>query len=155
VLNTLTRFIERHLQTADDVSPQLNLHQKQLTIAALLVEVAMADSHLSSTEITSLSNSLINKFNLTPQEVDEIIALAEEKTNKATSLHQFTQLINQQCTVEEKFKLMLSLWEVAYADGNLDKYEDYVIRKIADLIYVPHSEFIRAKSIVKAATHNN
>jgi uncharacterized tellurite resistance protein B-like protein len=46
---------------------------------------------------------------------------------------------------------MKAMWEMAYADGDLDKYEDYIIRKVADLIYVPHTEFIRAKSLVKAS----
>jgi uncharacterized tellurite resistance protein B-like protein len=41
------------------------------------------------------------------------------------------------------------MWELAFADGDLSKYEEYVIRKVADLIYVSHSEFIRAKTVVK------
>lgn len=49
---------------------------------------------------------------------------------------------------------MKAMWEMAYADGNLDKYEDYIIRKVADLIYVPHTEFIRAKSQVKSQLGN-
>lgn len=87
-------------------------------------------------------------------ELAELINLAKNETNHATSLHQFTQLINQYCTTEEKFNLMKAMWEMAYADGNLDKYEDYIVRKVADLIYVPHTEFIRAKSLVKASLLN-
>ena len=110
----------------------------------------MADHQFSEAELDHLGETLTRKFELTREELDELINLAKNETNHATSLHQFTQLINQHCSVDEKFKLMKAMWEMAYADGNLDKYEDYLIRKVADLIYVPHSEFIRSKSLVKA-----
>lgn len=151
MLNKLSRFIERHLQPAGGSSPVLSDHQKQLAVAALLVEVAMADHQFSEAEMNNLAAILERKFSLSNDELTELISLAKNETNHATSLHQFTQLINQYCTTEEKFKLMKAMWEMAYADGNLDKYEDYIIRKVADLIYVPHTEFIRAKSLVKAS----
>ena len=150
MLNKLSRFIERHLQPAGGPSTPLSDHQKQLAVAALMVEVAMADHQFSEAELDHLGETLTRKFELTREELDELINLAKNETNHATSLHQFTQLINQHCSVDEKFKLMKAMWEMAYADGNLDKYEDYLIRKVADLIYVPHSEFIRSKSLVKA-----
>lgn len=151
MLSKLSRFIERHLQPAGGASPVLSDHQKQLAIAALLVEVAMADHQFSEVEVQNIGTILKRKFTLSPEELDELISLAKHETNHATSLHQFTQLINQYCNQEEKFNLMKAMWEMAYADGDLNKYEDYIIRKVADLIYVPHTEFIRAKSLVKAS----
>lgn len=150
MLNKLARFIERHLQPVGDASPTLSAHQKQLAVAALLVEVAMADHQFSEVELRNLSAILERKFSLSNDELTELINLAKTETDHATSLHQFTQLINQHCKTEEKFNLMKAMWEMAYADGDLDKYEDYIIRKVADLIYVPHSEFIRAKSLTKS-----
>lgn len=157
MLNKLSRFIERHLQPADGVSPTLTDHQKKLAVAALLIEVAMADHQFSEVELHNLGVILKRKFSLSPDELTELVNLAKNETNRATSLHQFTQLINHHCTAEEKFNLMIAMWEMAYSDGDLDKYEDYIIRKVADLVYVPHSEFIRAKSVVKAGllTTNN
>jgi uncharacterized tellurite resistance protein B-like protein len=154
VLNKLSRFIERHLQPASGASPVLSDHQKQLAVAALLIEVAIADHQFSETELSNLGVILERKFSLSRDELAELINLAKNETNHATSLHQFTQLINQYCTTEEKFRLMKAMWEMAYADGDLNKYEDYIIRKVADLIYVPHTEFIRAKSVVKARLLN-
>lgn len=149
MLNKLSRFIERHLQSGGD-SPVLTDHQKQLAVAALLVEIAMADHQFSEVEANKLQQLLTQKFSLTPNEIAELIDLAKSESNHATSLHQFTQIVNTQCSQDDKFRLIKAMWEIAYADGDLDKYEDYMIRKVADLIYVPHSEFIRAKSIVKA-----
>lgn len=151
MLNKLSRFIERHLQPAGGASPTLSDHQKQLAVAALLVEVAMADHQFSDAELQNISAILKRKFTLSSEELDELVNLAKHETNHATSLHQFTQLINQYCNQDEKFNLVKSMWEMAYADGDLNKYEDYIIRKVADLIYVPHTEFIRAKSLVKAS----
>jgi len=148
VLNKLSRFIERHLQPGG-ASLSLSPHQKQLAVAALLVEVAMADHQFSDQELASLSHSLIRKYSLSTDEISELISLAKSESNHATSLHQFTQIVNQHCDNKEKFNLVKAMWEMAYADGSIDKYEDYLIRKVADLIYLPHSEFIRAKSLAK------
>lgn len=150
MLNKLSRFIERHLQPGG-ATPTLSAHQKQLAVAALLVEVAMADHQFSDQELSSLSDSLGRKYSLTANEISELVSLAKSESNHATSLHQFTQIVNQHCDDAEKFNLIKAMWEIAFADGNLDKYEDYLIRKVADLIYLPHAEFIRAKSQVKAS----
>lgn len=150
MLSKLSRFIERHLQPAGGGSTLLTDHQKQLAIAALLVEVAMADHQFSDVELRKLRRILQSKFSLSEDELTELIQLAKSETHHATSLHQFTQLVNHHCNADEKFKLMTAMWEMAYSDGDLDKYEDYTIRKVADLIYVPHAEFIRAKSLVRA-----
>lgn len=149
MLNKLARFIERHLQPGG-ASPALTDHQKQLAIAALLVEVAIADHQFADDEADKLQQLLQHKFLLSSTETSELIELAQSESHHATSLHQFTQIVNTQCSADDKFRLIKAMWAMAYADGNLDKYEDYLIRKIADLIYVPHSEFIRAKSLVKA-----
>lgn len=150
MLNKLSRFIERHLQPADGATHILSAHQKQLAVAALLVEVAMADHQFSDDELSSLISSLKNKYTLSSDEISELISVAKSESNHATSLHQFTLVINQYCDNSEKFGLIKAMWEIAFADGDLNKYEDYLIRKVADLIYLPHSEFIRAKNLVKA-----
>lgn len=149
MLNKLTRFFERHLQPHDGASNSLTFAQKQLATAALLVEVAVADHVFDATEFASLLNLLERKFSLSHEHVVELAELARSNSIDATSLHQFTRLINSDCTAEEKFELIKSMWEIAYSDKKIDKYEEYVIRKVAELIYVSHSDFIRAKSMVK------
>jgi uncharacterized tellurite resistance protein B-like protein len=154
VLNKLARFIERHLQ-ADGASSVFTDHQKKLAITALLVEIAVADHQFSTIEVNKLQQLLAQKFLLTTDEIAELIDLAKSESSHATSLHQFTQIVNSQCSESDKFRLIKAMWEIAFADGDLDKYEDYMIRKIADLIYVSHSEFIRAKSLARAELKNN
>ncbi len=149
MLNKLSRFIERHLQIGGD-SLAFTDHQKQLAITALLVEIAIADNKFSEAETVKLSQLLAQKFSINAEEINELIDLAKTESNHATSLHQFTHMVNSQCSPDDKLKLIKAMWEIAYADGNLDKYEDYMIRKIADLIHVSHSNFIRTKNLVKA-----
>jgi uncharacterized tellurite resistance protein B-like protein len=149
VLSKISVFFERHLQPVGGASASFSEDQKHLTVAALLIEVAMADHVFNERELASLRSLLKQKFSLSDAQIDELIGLAKEESAESSSLHQFTTLIHQHCNEKEKFSLLVSMWELAFADGDLSKYEEYVIRKVADLIYVSHSEFIRAKTVVK------
>lgn len=151
MLSKLSRFFERHLSLTDgdSSSPESAFSRKQLAVAALLVEVARADHHIGQQELDHLPLLLQTKFQLTTEQLSDLIDIAQEQSADATSLHQFTQWINRECTDEEKLQLLAAMWQVAYIDGELDKYEEYVIRKVADLIYVPHSEFLRARMRAK------
>src|SRR5690606_4514651 len=119
-------------------------------MAARLGEVAVADHHFSQSELEHLLILLEQKFTLLPDERRALAELARAKSTDATSLYQFTQLINRTCSPTEKFELVTAMWEIAYVDGQLDKYEEHVIRRVADLIHLAHSDFIRAKSLTRA-----
>ena len=64
---------------------------------------------------------------------------------KLISLHELTAIINNGYSYSEKKNVIKMLWDIAYSDGRIDKYEDYTIRKISDLLYIKHSDFIKAK----------
>ncbi len=129
----------------------LSERQRHIAVAALLIEVATIDSDFDSNEFELLFDILRQQYELTQSELDEISALARQEREDATSLYQFTQLVNQHFSAGEKFELLRSMWSIAYADDNIDKYEEYIIRKVADLIHVSHSDFIRAKRDARAA----
>jgi len=150
LLSKISAFFERHLQPAGDASAPLSHSQKQLAVAALLIEVAMADHVFDEREMLSLQHHLKQKFAITDSQLAELIDLAKDQSAQATSLHQFTSLVHQHCIPQEKFELLVSMWELALADAELNKYEEYVIRKVADLIYMSHAEFMRAKSVAKS-----
>ena len=75
----------------------------------------------------------------------DLISMAEQERNDATDYHQFTSLINKNFTAQQKVKIVECLWQVAFADGALHEHEEHLVRKIAELIYVPHRAFINAK----------
>ncbi|UTA48990.1 TerB family tellurite resistance protein [Simiduia sp. 21SJ11W-1] len=125
---------------------------QQLAGIALLVEVAMADGQLDETERQALVNALAKSHKLGNTEIEHLITQATEHQDKATSVYEFTRVINDEFSQAEKFELVQAMWAVAYADGNLDKYEEHTIRKLAELIHVSHSDFIRAKLAEKAGS---
>ncbi|WP_101756599.1 TerB family tellurite resistance protein [Oceanicoccus sp. KOV_DT_Chl] len=122
--------------------------QLQLAAAALLIELSKADYQRDALEHQAIESALKKCFQLDSQQLQEVIALAEEENEQATSLFQFTTLIKDNYSPEQRFELVKMLWQVAIADGEISKYEDHLIRKVADLIYLPHSEFIKAKLAV-------
>ena len=124
---------------------ELDASQRQLACAALLIEVAVIDNEFDERELKILLNILEHSFDIPSSEIDNLITLAHNECSEATSMYQFTKLVNLHCTNDDKFDLMVQMWRVAFADGDLDKYEEYIIRKVSDLIYLGHGDFIRAK----------
>jgi uncharacterized tellurite resistance protein B-like protein len=117
----------------------------QLAAAALLVELSKADYRRDEREHTAIVDAIRSCYSLDEDTIKTLLLEAEAASNSATSLYEFTSVINQNCSDAEKFALIRQLWRVAGADGNIDKYEDHLIRKVAELLYVPHQQFIRAK----------
>ena len=122
----------------------------QLAAAALLIELSRADFERSASEQQAMEAVLKQKFSLPDEQLKTLIELAEAENREANSLYNFTSLINEHYSSKQKIALITAMWTVAFADGELSKYEDHLIRKTADLIYVPHSEFIKAKLAVAA-----
>lgn len=122
----------------------------QLASAALLIEISKADQQRDAREEDAIIAAIHATYGLDKTSVEELLREAYDASDNAPSLYDFTSVINESCSEEEKYKLVRECWRVAFADGNLDKYEDHLIRKIADLIYLPHSLSIKAKWEVKA-----
>ncbi len=134
---------------AEENNQALSANELQLATAALLVEVATIDQHLDEVELKALGKTLEQRFALSANELSELVKHAETESKEASSLYQFTQLINRHCNDQEKYELVCGLWTVAYADNVLDKHEEHIIRRIADLIHLRHSDFIKAKQHAK------
>ena len=113
--------------------------------AALLVEMSRADHEVTPVERGAIERALRHVFALDSVAADELYREAERHADDATSLYEFTRLINDHFQPAEKENLVELLWFVAYADGALDKYEEHLVRRVADLIYVSHGVFIRTK----------
>ncbi|MBR9868758.1 MAG: TerB family tellurite resistance protein [Oceanospirillales bacterium] len=116
-----------------------------LASAALMVEVLLSDYERKPEEKKTLRDVLKKSFALNQATADELLQQAQKAQRDATDYFRFTSQINEICTPQEKILLIENLWRVAYADGELHHYEEHVIRRIADLIYVSHTDFITAK----------
>ncbi len=121
----------------------------QLATAALLIEVMVIDGNLDPDETQSISATLSRMLDLSAQQVDELIELSHAEVREATSLYQFTSEINKHFGHNKKLSLMTAMWRVAFADGHLDKHEENIIRRVADLLHIRHSEYIRCKQLAR------
>jgi uncharacterized tellurite resistance protein B-like protein len=117
----------------------------------LLFEMQRADFDEHEDERAVLERVLQETFELAVEETRELAQLAQQEAEDSVSLHQFTSLINQRFSPEEKVCVVEMLWQVAFADGRIDRYEEALVRKIAELIYVPHRDFIQARHRVEDA----
>ena len=145
-------MIDKLLSLFKEPQPEKPQHTIDLACAVLLVEIMKADYELQSEEIASLKQQLQRLFSLSEEDSQTLLERAKQASDQTTDLFQYTDVINQHWKPAEKFKLIQGLWQVAFSDDNLDKYEEHMIRKISDLLYVSHSEFIRAKLSVHPTT---
>ena len=120
-----------------------------LSAISLMIEVSLADEIMDISELETLKKVLLNEFEVKENDLENLISDAKKNQNSSTSLYEFTRKINDEYEFDDKKNLILSMWKIAYADGNIDKYEEYVIRKVSDLIYISHDDFIKAKLEVK------
>jgi uncharacterized tellurite resistance protein B-like protein len=149
VLRAIQDFFRLKIEPDMEVGP--DQHGLQLATAALMFEMLRADNDEHPDERHALERALQKSFALSESETRQLAQLAEREADESVSLYQFTGLINRHFTPNEKIRVVEMLWQVAYADGSLDRYEEALVRKVAELIYVPHREFMQAKHRVLEA----
>lgn len=151
MIKKISQFFDNKLGMSTRRDDQDIGHEKklQLATAALLIEIARADFDIAEEEKQAISQSLQKTFDLAESELNEIMDLAEQEVHEAVSLHQFTRLIHDNYSAQDKKDIIKMLWTVAYSDNVLDKYEEAMIRKISDLLYVSHGDFTHAKSLAR------
>jgi uncharacterized tellurite resistance protein B-like protein len=149
VLKALNDLLERALGGTDEAPLLDREHALRIATAVLLIEVARADYAEDLSEDRATFALIKEFFDLRDGEAALLIDEARRQADHAISLQTFTRTLHEQLTVPEKHQVIEMLWKVALADERLDKYEDYVVRKVADLLYVPHSDLIRIRNRVR------
>ena len=145
ITSLLDRFKSPNKKDDDSISPETFGNNAILAICILMIEVSRSDDNFDDIEKEKILSILKSKYELDDTQLKIIMKIANQKNDDMISLYEWTTIINNTYQYDERVKILRSLWEVAYADNVIDKYEDYTIRKIADLIYVKHSDFIKAK----------
>jgi uncharacterized tellurite resistance protein B-like protein len=136
----------------DDAAPQEREHALRVATALLLIEVARADYADDLTEDATMLASLKQFFALDDAAAALLLEEARSAADQAVELQQFTRRLHEQLSVAEKQRVVEMLWQVALADRRLDKHEDHLVRRIAELLYVPHSDVIRIRNRVRGTT---
>lgn len=147
MIERIKSFFEKQFMN-ENAQPS-NDQKLKLATACLFVEMMYQDHKVSDVEKETVQDILKNLFELSDAEASELHELAEQEVSQATDYHQFTNLIAKHFDQPQKIKIIENLWKIAYSDYHLDKYEEHMVRRIADLIYVSHKDFIQAKHRVQ------
>ncbi len=143
MLDTIQRFFHQALaepKRSQDAKPTL-----ERATAALLCEVVRADYHNDQAELEALQHLLQRRFGLADAEVKELMQLAQEEVEQAVDHYQFVSLVKQHYDYPQRCELVRMMWTLAFADGETHHLEEHRIRRLAQLLHVSHSDFIRAK----------
>lgn len=126
-------------------------HQLAVAATALMVQLSRVDNDEDDEELKTIVECAVRAHQVTREEAEDILRDALSHADDATSLYEFTGLINEQLSQEDKQVLLESIWRVAFADGRIDKYEEHLIRRMADLLHLNHREFVQARHRAESA----
>lgn len=130
----------------DTVQVEADLeHDVRLASAVLLIEAVRADHEAHDQETQLVERLVQERFGLPPHESATLVKRAEEQADHAVALQKFTRLLVGALDEDERASIVGMLWKVIYADGRVDRWEEHLVRRIADLLYVPHARFIQQK----------
>jgi uncharacterized tellurite resistance protein B-like protein len=122
----------------------------RMATAVLMLDVARADHVFEESEFERVLQLFEHHFGLSPDDAAELVNAADDRAENLTSVHEFTKLLHEHLSEDEKARIVSLLWQIAYADGRLDKYEDSLVLKISDLLYVSRGRVMRLKHDAQA-----
>ncbi|MCJ7557497.1 MAG: TerB family tellurite resistance protein [Gammaproteobacteria bacterium] len=154
MIKSLHSFLSQMFAQKSD-EPEARERGLKLVAAALMMEVARADFHEDVVENERIFELLKQTFSLSPEETELLMEQAGEEVDESVSLYEFTRLINDRLREQEKRLVIRLMWQVAYADSSLHRYEEHVIRKVAELIYLPTAELLRLRHEVEEESRAN
>lgn len=144
--NLLKKFFQPAFEHFNEVQPSMAI---DLATATLMVEVSQADFSEDESELRRIRELLLSHFSLCEEEVDILLSNAHQEADRLVSLQHITRLMNEQLDQPAKVKVIELMWMVAYADGEKDRYEEHLLRQVADLLYIPHEDFIKARMLAE------
>ncbi len=141
----IAQVVESITVTTTEVDSSTRDDALRLATAVLMIDVARADHVFEDVEFDRVLKLVAEHFNLTAEQAAELVSTADDQAEDLVSLHEFTQLLHENLDEAEKAKIVGLLWQIAYADGRLDKYEDSLVLKISDLLFVSRGRVMRLK----------
>ena len=145
MLDIVKRFFNKATAEVSKDANQNTEHDIRVATCALLVEIARIDEKFTDAEMETILSILKEKYGLPQNHADALIAEAEKELEKSVDLWQFTKLINENYSKEEKIEIIETLWRIVYVDGKMDQYEHYLMGKLQNLLRLTHDQLITAK----------
>ena len=144
MLDLLKNAIQNLLPDADLLDHD-GANALELAITAVLIEMSRVDAHIDDTETRLIRDIVERHFCNAGANATDLVERAYEATDAAVSTYEFTRIMNETLDPSEKLWVIERLWEVACADGAVEKYEEALVRKIADLLHVSHPSLVSAR----------
>lgn len=145
MLDMVKRFFGRVTEGDSTFHDQKTDHDVRIAVCALLVEMARIDETFTATEMETILSILKDKYGLSQEYAEALIAEAERALAESVDLWQFSNLINENYSEEEKIEIIETLWRIVYVDGKMDRYEHYLMKKLKNLLRLSHNQLIDAK----------
>jgi len=149
MLDIVKRFFRKSVESNPKNTGQEARHNINVAACALFVEIARIDGKFAQEEMKTVLSILEEKYGLSRQHADVLIAEAEKELEESVDLWQFARLINDNYSNEEKIEIIETLWRIVYVDGKMDQYEHYLMNKLKNLLRISHGQLIDAKVKVK------
>ena len=145
MIDLVKNFFSSSADSSSSDREEEKSHDIRIATCALLLEMANIDGEFDESERDNIISVLKKDYNLFDEDTDALIDATENELKGSIDLWQFTNLINQNYSIEEKLRVIETVWRVAYADGKLEKHEDYLVHKLANLLRLSHKQLIEAK----------
>jgi len=145
MLDVVKRFFSKVTEDESKTIDEERNHDTRVATCALFVEMARIDETFTQAEMDAILSILKEKYGLSREHADALIAEADKALDESVDLWQFARLINENYSNEEKIEIIETLWKIVYVDGKMDKYEHYLMNKLATLLRLSHEQLIDAK----------
>ncbi len=145
MLDKIKKFFDKATAEITKDDNKTSEHDIRLATCALFVEIARIDNEFSDAEMETILSILKEKYGLSPEHADALIAEAEQELEKSVDLWQFAKLINENYSNKEKIEIIETLWHIVYVDGKMDEHEHYLMGKLQNLLRLTHDQLITAK----------
>jgi len=145
MLDILKGFFSKSTEDSAMTTVQKTDHDIRVATCALFVEIARIDEKFTQEEMETIISILKEKYNLSQEHADALIAEAEKELKESVDLWQFARLINENYSNEEKVKIIETLWQIVYVDGKMNRYEHYLMNKLKKLLRLSQDQLIDTK----------
>ena len=145
MIDKLKRFFNKPQPKGTKDAGQASEHDVRVAVCALFVEMARIDKTFTPTEMETILSILKDKYGLSGEHADALIAEADRELEQSVDLWQFARLINENYSTEEKIEIIEILWQMVFVDGKMDEYEHYLMNKLKNLLRLSHDQLIDAK----------
>ena len=145
MINIARRFFNILSNDNAQRTEQAGEHDVRVATCALLLEMARIDESFTDEEMQAVLEILRDTYGLSQKHADALIEAADKELELSIDYWQFAKLINENYSTDEKIAIIELLWRIVFVDGKMDKYENYLMHKLANLLRLSHQQLIDAK----------